>query len=138
VALPFVQPYPLLPDSIEQLVIGEGQEHIIPDVLDNSPDAHRWQDRHDALYHGVPIQVRSWMAVPMRLKEQPIGMLTFAHPEPGFYTPHHGQLAQALASHAAVAIENARLFNIEQARTEQLRMVNEVSRQITSILAIQE
>src|SRR5690606_37567512 len=54
------------------------------------------------------------------------------------YTPHHGQLAQALASHAAVAIENARLFNIEQARTEQLRMVNEVSRQITSILAIQE
>jgi PAS domain S-box-containing protein len=138
VLLPDVKPYPLLPGSIEELVIGKGQEHIIADVQDGSPDARRWQARYDALFGGAPTAVHSWMAVPMVLREEAIGMLTFAHPEPGFYTPRHAQLALALASHAAVAIENARLFNIEQARAEQFRTVNDVSREISSMLAIQE
>jgi PAS domain S-box-containing protein len=136
--LPNMEPYPLLPGSFEELVIGKGQQYIIADVQDGSPDARRWQARNKQLFGGDRTAVRSWLAVPMVLREEPIGMLTFAHPEPGFYTPRHAQLALALANYAAVAIENASLFNMEQARAEQFRMVNEVSREISSILAVQE
>jgi PAS domain S-box-containing protein len=136
--LPNMEPYPLLPGSFEELVMGKGQQYSIADVQDGSPDARRWQARNKQLFGGDRTAVRSWLAVPMVLREEPIGMLTFAHPEPGFFTPRHAQLAQALANHAAVAIENARLFNMEQTRAEQFRMVNEVSREISSILAVQE
>lgn len=58
--------------------------------------------------------LRSWVAVPLMLKENLIGLLTFAHNEPGYYEPHHAGLAMAVANQAAIAIENARLY--EQAQ----------------------
>ena len=59
--------------------------------------------------------VRSWMGVPLMIKEWVIGMLSLDHGEPSFYTPRHAKLALAIATQAAVAIENARLY--EQAQT---------------------
>jgi signal transduction histidine kinase len=50
----------------------------------------------------------------MIVKERMIGMLALSHPEPKHYTAHHGELALAIAIHAAIAIENARLH--EQAQ----------------------
>ena len=42
------------------------------------------------------------------------------------------------ANHTAVAIENARLLKLEQRRSEQFRLIGEVSQQITAILARDE
>jgi signal transduction histidine kinase len=58
--------------------------------------------------------VRSWMGVPLMLKERVLGMVVLVYQEPNFYTAHHAELALAIANQAAVAIENARLY--EQAR----------------------
>jgi len=38
------------------------------------------------------------------------GSLNLVHPTPGYYTRHHSALAGAFANHAAIAIENARLY----------------------------
>jgi len=59
-------------------------------------------------------EVRSWLAVPLMLKERVIGTLTLAHREPDHYTEKDIMFAMAIANHAAIAIENARLY--EQAK----------------------
>src|SRR2546429_135204 len=54
--------------------------------------------------------LRSWLGVPLLLKDRALGVVSLAHPEPGSYTQRHAELVMAIASHVAVAIENARLY----------------------------
>jgi signal transduction histidine kinase len=74
------------------------------------------------------------LAVPLMVKETPMGILAIFHSQPGYFTAQHGELALAFAAQAAVAIENARLFKDVQRRGEQFRVLSEVSQRITSIL----
>ncbi|MBL7182872.1 MAG: PAS domain S-box protein [Anaerolineae bacterium] len=63
------------------------------------------------------IAIRSWLGVPMLIGEQLVGMIALDKSEPGFYTQEHARLAEAFAAQAAIAIENARLFEeIEERR----------------------
>jgi diguanylate cyclase (GGDEF)-like protein/PAS domain S-box-containing protein len=62
--------------------------------------------------------IRSWMGVPMLVGEQLVGMIALDKREPGFYTPQHARLAEAFAAQAAVAFENAHLFE----KTEERRL----------------
>jgi PAS domain S-box-containing protein len=54
--------------------------------------------------------IRSWMGVPLIVKNEVLGMLTLDHSEPGFLTEQHAELVLAFANQVAVAIENARLY----------------------------
>src|SRR5207249_7765489 len=54
--------------------------------------------------------VCSWMAVPLLLRDQVIGMLVLTSKEANAFTPRHATLALAIANQAAIAIENARLY----------------------------
>jgi PAS domain S-box-containing protein len=64
---------------------------------------------------GAPFSyTHSWLGVPLLLKERVLGVLSLGHDEQGYYTQRHAELAMAIASHIAVAIENARLY--EQVR----------------------
>jgi len=58
--------------------------------------------------------VHSWLGVPLIAKGNLIGILRIDHIEPGHFSQHHAQQALAFANHAAIAIENARLY--EQAQ----------------------
>src|SRR5437867_8503925 len=58
--------------------------------------------------------VRAWMAVPLILRDQVIGMLALASSEERAFTERHATLALAIANQTAIAIENARLY--EQAQ----------------------
>lgn len=72
-------------------------------------------------------RIRGWLGVPLLYGERLIGMLTLDKFEENFYTPEHARVAQAFAAQAAVAIENARLFDeTNRAReiTETLRAAN--------------
>lgn len=111
---------------------------IIPDVYADTPDAQTWRANARRTRGYLPRQARSWMATPLLADERTVGMLFFEHGQAGYYTERHAELALALANHAAVAIENARLFRLEQRRSEQFRLIGEVSQQITRILALEE
>lgn len=54
--------------------------------------------------------VRSWMAVPLALKDRVLGMLTISWTEPDHFTAEHARVARAFADQAAVVMENARLY----------------------------
>jgi signal transduction histidine kinase len=57
-----------------------------------------------------PGHLRSWMGVPLMAKERAIGFLMLAHGQPYYYTRRRANLVGALANQAAVALENARLY----------------------------
>lgn len=66
-------------------------------------------------YFGMPpkhLPVRSYLAVPVKSAGGTVlGGLFFGHPSVGVFTPKHEQLAAGIATWAAVALENSRLYN---------------------------
>jgi signal transduction histidine kinase len=65
--------------------------------------------------------VRSWIGTPLSVEGQVIGMLTIDKWEPDSYTSEHATLAQAFASHVAIAIRNAQLYEQSQRAYAELR-----------------
>ena len=59
-------------------------------------------------------RVRAWMGVPLLARNQPIGMLTVGAHEAGAFTGEDLAVASAFADQAAIAIQNARLFQRTQ------------------------
>jgi PAS domain S-box-containing protein len=71
---------------------------------------------HNPPHHGQPhghLPVRSYLAVPVKGRSGTvIGGLFFGHSDVGRFSGHHERLAVGVASWAAVALENARMFAI--------------------------
>jgi PAS domain S-box-containing protein len=72
----------------------------------------------NAPYHGMPeghLPVRSYLAVPVASRSgEVLGGLFFGHPEPGVFTERAERLVTGIATQAAVAIDNARLYQAAQ------------------------
>ncbi len=90
-----------------------GETVIIDDVRSDEPLAADYRAIIGAI--GVPDQppfsvIRSWMAVPLALKDRVLGALTISWTAPAYFTADHARLAGALADQAALALENARLY----------------------------
>ncbi len=72
---------------------------------------------HSPPHHGLPKghpPVRSYLAVPVRSgRGEVLGGLFFGHPEPAQFTDVDERLVEGIAAHAAVAIDNARLYEAE-------------------------
>jgi sigma-B regulation protein RsbU (phosphoserine phosphatase) len=71
----------------------------------------------DPRYIKVVDDVRSELVVPMLLKDRCIGVFDLESPELDAFTKRHMEILSLLASQAAVAIENARLYE-EVSKTE--------------------
>jgi len=68
--------------------------------------------------------VRSELVVPMLVKDRCIGVFDLESPELSAFTKEHAELLTLLASQAAVAIENARLY--EEVRRNEVRIEKEL------------
>ena len=82
--------------------------------------------------------MRSELAVPLLSKGRLIGVIDLEAPQPDFFNDSHVSLLELLASRMAMAIENARLYRrtLRQART--LQLLNEISRELSSVLVLNE
>lgn len=83
-----------------------------PVILDDAPV--RYAHFNSEPYNADPIH--SWLGVPLIFGERLTGMLTLDKYQPGFFTHEHARLAAAFATQAAIALENARLY--EEARRQ--------------------
>lgn len=84
-------------------------------------------------YYGMPeghLPVTSYLAVPVVSRSgEVLGGLFFGHPEPAVFTERHEIIVSGLASQAAIAMDNARLYEAAQkARTEAERAAAEKER----------
>ena len=80
----------------------------------------------------------SGLAVPLRLGDQSLGVITLAHSTPGRYGHEAQTMTTTFASYAAVAIENARLFDSAQEQAYASAALLQVAQAIVSLSDIDE
>ncbi len=86
----------------------------IADLDEDSPLARAWHAPQAAQQRMLAGAARSYLAVPMLVKGEPVGILRLTHVEPGRFTAEHARIATAIANQAAIAAENARLYRQAQ------------------------
>ncbi len=82
--------------------------------------------------------VRSELAVPLIVKNKVIGVIDIQSISPAFFTKDHQRLLELVASRVAIAVENARLYTRVSRQAQTLTVLNEISREITSILDLDD
>jgi signal transduction histidine kinase len=124
--------------AVDKLELGEGfsglaaqsgQPIVVRDLSDD-PRLTRMVARAEGL--------RSLASVPLRYKGEILGTLFVLTYHCRDFADQDLQLLTSIANQIGVAIENARLFETQQRRAEQFRVINEVGRRISSILAVDE
>ena len=109
-------PMPRATDLFGPTFRGEGtiridDVHLDPRYGKNSP------------YYGMPeghLPVVSYLAIPVVARSgEVVGGLFFGHPEPRAFTPRHEMILSGLSAQAAVAMDNARLYETARREREQ-------------------
>jgi GAF domain-containing protein len=113
-------------DHIDMLQLGAGHGPCIEcfatglpvNVDDIATSSTRWPAYHRA---AVQLDVRAVHALPLRLRQSTIGVLSLFSEQPGALTDHDVALAQALADVATIAILQTRTLDKEREVQEQLK-----------------
>lgn len=104
---------------------------LIPDV------AARQEPRPKVDAEDSP--VRSYVGLPLRIGEDFIGTLELASDQVGAYTEADLEILQIVADQAAVAIENARLYEMTderlQMRVDEMAALQRITRELNATLA---
>lgn len=125
------------PETVEKTRVKIGEGITGQAVLKREPivvnDVHRTSTYIEALP-----QVRSELAVPLIIKNRVIGVIDIEAPQDNYFTEEHARLLTVVASRIAIGIENARLYTRTSRQAKTLLLLNEVSREFTSILNVDE
>jgi len=82
--------------------------------------------------------VKSELAVPLIVKNRVIGVIDLQSELPSYFTEEHKRLLELTASRVSIAVENARLYTRVSRQAQTLTVLNEISREITSILDLDD
>ena len=89
-------------------------------------------------YINVNPAVCSELAVPLIVKNRLIGVIDIQSEQTDYFKPEHLQLLTLTASRIAQSIENARLYTRVARQAQTLSVMNEISRELTSILDLDQ
>ena len=103
-------------------VASTGQMRYAPDV------------RKDQYYIACEATTRSEVAIPLHVEERLVGVFTASHHRLNAFQPQQLKLLQALCSHIAVAVQNARLFQMERQERERMTRDAQEARAIQQAL----
>ena len=130
-----------------------GAEEFVSTVVFRIPEVPNLQHMVDtkepiiisdtATYPGwvhVPVQewLRSYAAAPIVVRDEVVGFLNVDSAIPGFFSQAHLGPLCAFADHAAVAIENARLFDSLTREKNHLELLYGVARALSESLNLEE
>jgi len=115
-ALKYDEHTTVAPVKMGQGLVGYAAQHrqvvLVPDV------------QADPRYVNLVDDVQSELVIPLMVKDRCIGVIDLESPELDAFTKDHEEVMTLLASQAAVAIDNARLY--ETIRASEERMENEL------------
>ncbi len=109
-----------------QPVIGEGKPYTVPDVLNDA----NW------VSSAVGEHIRSWLGLPLKVRSRVIGLFSLDRVVTGGFSEDEIALAQGFATHASIAIENARLFESASQRAAELEAIRQASLSLTASLEL--
>ena len=92
----------------------------------------------DNIYIEAVPNVHSELAIPLIVKNRVIGVIDIEAREIGYFTEEHKRLLTLIASRMAVGIENARLHTRTTRQARTLLLLNEIAREVTSILRLDD
>lgn len=110
---------PVLPVDVHTEIFFQKLEdsHASLLIYDAARDAE-WIEYSDTT------KIRNWLGVPILVNDQVSGVVLLGKQQPGAFTRRHAELAEALVSQAAVAIQNAWLFEQVRAGRERLQFLS--------------
>lgn len=86
-------------------IISSGEPILVHDFLDAEI-----LNGIKVVHFGHPDHIRAFVAVPLRLGNKVVGMLSSQSYQPHKYSIEDQQMLEVLAAHAAIALDNAKLF----------------------------
>jgi sigma-B regulation protein RsbU (phosphoserine phosphatase) len=92
----------------------------------------------DPLYIAAIPNVRSELAVPLTTNNRVIGVIDLEAKHPAYFNEEHRRLLTLIASRMAAGIENAQLYTRTTRQARILLLLNEIARELTSILNLDE
>jgi phosphoserine phosphatase RsbU/P len=92
----------------------------------------------DPRYIAAVPNVCSELAVPLTTKNRVIGVIDLEAQHVGYFTEEHKRLLSLIASRMAAGIENAQLYTRTTRQARILLLLNEIARELTSILNLDE
>jgi len=94
--------------------------------------------REDSRYIEAVPNVCSELAIPLITKNRVVGVIDIEAREPGAFSEEHVRLLTLVASRMAAGIENAQLYTRTTKQARILLLLNEIARELTSILNLDE
>ena len=92
----------------------------------------------ESRYIGAAKGVRSELAVPLITKNRVIGVIDIEARKADYFTEEHQRLLTLVASRIAAGVENARLYTRLSRQAQTLTVLNDISRELTSILNLDQ
>jgi signal transduction histidine kinase/DNA-binding response OmpR family regulator len=118
-----------------QITLGEG---VVGEVAQRRAGLLVNDYRHSSFVNSVFSDrggIKAVVAEPLLYRDRLLGVIILGYTSPQrTFTTEDGELLALFAYQAAVAIENARLFSLEQQRLQQLRSIMEINREISGEL----
>jgi len=117
---PFSQPRP---DGLTMRVANSGEPILVSDF------------RVDPIYKDTP---KSWtgsiIGLPLKIGHRVVGVMNVSHTDPGALTELNLRQLRLLGDHAAIAIENARLYEAVATEQRHLSLVYDIGRELAPSL----
>jgi PAS domain S-box-containing protein len=118
-------------------VVSDQKVLIIDDIKGDTPLLRAFHESASNLKFPSFEHARSWIGIPLIVRDQVTGLLSLTHTEPKYYTQRHARVAMTIANQVAVAIENARLYEKSQNLAvieERNRIARELHDSVTQLL----
>ena len=119
------RPVPLK-GSIAGLILQDNRPVALDDVS-RDPRHYRQMDEQ------IDFHTRSILGVPMRIKEDVVGVLEVVNKRSGSWTEEDGETLTILAAQAAIALENARLVEALQKAYDDLSQLDNLKNEFIAI-----
>src|ERR1700681_3305239 len=94
--------------------------------------------RKDPRYLCSAKSTRSELAVPLMVRDEVVGVLDCQSDRLNHFSHETVDLLTLFSTQASMALQNARLYSLEQQRARQLQAINAIAQQTTAVLDLEE
>lgn len=116
-------------ESLSGWIVARGEPLIVEDVTLDGRNVHA----HIAKKHGL----KSFLGVPLKIRDKVIGVLGMIADQTRLFSEEEIQLVSSFANQAAIAIENARLYEESREKAKQLALIYDLTNKIRSSLDLE-